>query len=489
MEQQTFFRKQLSPLNTELSVKLVAKQPVSKVLCIDASAYVVSYECVSGEALVNGRCNYRLVVMDTDGNISGLNYNADFAERVLDESISKEAKLSFCCSCTECKSKIEGNIIDIDTSVQCLPCIFARQPLQLAQEQEGVIVQKSTVGVCTYAQNVDVPISIVEQIITKHPINAVISAKSCVFSKDCQYANGVLAIEGECSVELLYTGGEDNTVYGEVIAYPFKEEIEIALVGDKTMVCCGKVKNTKVRLDVVEQQDNTTLSVETVAEFSLSNYSVENIEVIADAYSVTNQIALTKQAVLTTLPVCNREYEYTISHYHEFDTDVGDVVACLCAQATNTRVMQQNGQLAVDGILNLELLCRGEKLDSVHIEVPYTQLFQDDCITEQVQLNSNSCITALNIRQDRRGVDINGQVVITTCVFATVEQSVTASIEMGDSVKNNQWTFEVVNATIGDDLWTVAKNLNMREQDIATLNPGLSFPLDRDEQIVVYHRL
>ena len=57
----------------------------------------------------------------------------------------------------------------------------------------------------------------------------------------------------------------------------------------------------------------------------------------------------------------------------------------------------------------------------------------------------------------------------------------------GESLENNFGAIEVSLAFAGDNIWDVAKNLNMSLEELKILNPNLTDPLEYDQKLLVYH--
>ena len=65
----------------EFSPPDVDTSNVAKILSLAVDAKCVACESGAGYAQINGRTNFRLVYLDKDGTVRGVDYNADFTLR------------------------------------------------------------------------------------------------------------------------------------------------------------------------------------------------------------------------------------------------------------------------------------------------------------------------------------------------------------------------------------------------------------------------
>ena len=64
-----------------------------------------------------------------------------------------------------------------------------------------------------------------------------------------------------------------------------------------------------------------------------------------------------------------------------------------------------------------------------------------------------------------------------------------SDLEEGENLSDNYGAIEISLAFAGDQLWDVAKNLNMSLDELTRLNPNLNDPLEVDQKLLVYHKV
>ncbi|NCA66770.1 MAG: hypothetical protein EOM87_01755 [Clostridia bacterium] len=95
-----------SQLVVTCTINTAERGGVSKVLGVSADAKLFSLEALGGEAKLSGKVNYKILYLDGEGKLSGLDYFTDFSDALAGEKILASYKLS-----------AQISIIDVDISV------------------------------------------------------------------------------------------------------------------------------------------------------------------------------------------------------------------------------------------------------------------------------------------------------------------------------------------------------------------------------------
>ncbi len=478
---------QLPKVSHAQVIRIAVKENADKILHCGADSFVNNYECMSGEVSVFGRTNVRILYCDSEGHIYSANYNADYTERIVAE-VGTSDKMCFSVSISECNCEASGNVIIINLLLEISSYTFCEinQPVMVGGED--MFVRFRDVELLEHAQCFNIAAEISQELTATKSISRILSAEGQLCVTKSTRQEDTLTIDGEGTVVLLYLT-EDEQLVCDRLPFVFSEEKDIkGLPQGGELTVSAVVKNTRLRLDVEEDVVNSTFTAEMAIQLNITSTQCGTMSVVDDAYCKDSQITLTQNTVVTSLPCVNAVIKKSVEQTLPSSVS-GKAVACINWRATVTNVVCSESDCEVTGLLCGDIMSvTAEGLSSIHTELPFAERLDIDGITG----NYSADVVASVV-----GVTVKGVGSTTVCAELCFEVQAYREVRFGviNDVSEQpletqkRCAIEVCLAKKGDTLWELAKGLHMSEEDILTVNPDLTSPLQQDTKVVIYNKL
>lgn len=477
----------LSPVQTALTVNIAAKKDILSVLSAGVEAAILSYNSNSGEILISGRVNYRLLVTTEEGP-QGLSYNADFSEKIVSPFIRENAKAYFQCTVMDNDYKVSGSKITLNTLVQTVATVIYPSQVDCLSSCEGAFVKKQSLPVITAASLECVTVSVTEQLELTANMEKVLLAESYVSVTNSFVADNVLTVEGEAAVQLTYLDAEGK-LNSQLLSFPFSQESETSLNDtQQCLIACAGTKGTKIHIDIVGEEENKELTAELAVEVTLICSEQGEVEVVQDLYSSKNKVITDYQQLSGTLLQGRYDYDLEIEESMELNADRTVGIVNALAEVVSASVAA--GGVRAEGIVQGTVLYEKEgALLSKDFQLPFSKFIEDEYLKADSALTACAVISAVALKEKAKGAEITISGKVDVVVTKDLTHSVISEVTEGEVIGVSMAGFEICVGQKGDDLWTTAKKLNMAEEQITALNPDIKFPLEEAKRIVIYNRI
>ena len=126
-------RKYREEILVETRVDAADRGGAEKVLSLEADVRLIGTELLDGEAEVSGKVNYRLLYLDRQSRLCGLDYFKDFKCRVAGEAIKPNGKCSVAFTVPDAESTIKGETIELSAFVDVRRIPFPAVPREVGR--------------------------------------------------------------------------------------------------------------------------------------------------------------------------------------------------------------------------------------------------------------------------------------------------------------------------------------------------------------------
>ena len=304
--------------------------------------------------------------------------------------------------------------------------------------------------------------------------------KVCVTA--CQSGIGVVIVDGEVELTSLICpleqGKEPVTVVKKI---PFRTEAECNDALPELLACAFiSVKNTSLKVYVDEAKNKSTVSVEVMLETSAKVYNYNTFSYGVDAYSPESEIKLTKEDKKIDKIIGFKCVEEKINSEISFDAPKNSrLIGVISDKIEDVRYTLLNNEILIEGIINVTCLFVEDGYFSKSALLPFSV---------KVKLDGNKFefikCEAVDVKVSKNHVEFILKVSfldVMECKFKVITE-----VLEGQKKKVNSSAISVYIPNKGDELWDVAKELGVLEEEILKINKDLEFPLSGNERIVVY---
>ena len=157
-----------------------------------------------------------------------------------------------------------------------------------------------------------------------------------------------------------------------------------------------------------------------------------------------------------------------------------------------TNSYTKDGELFVEGIAKTNVVYLNDETNALHsvvIEVPFVVSDKTNIDADDVNVFVVAMLYDVDVVVKKgREFYFDGKLRVTASYDADVVEAVISNVENGAERKEKDCAIEVYFGSEGDDSWNIAKGLGIDEQTLYEQNPETVFPLEKDENLVVYYQ-
>ncbi len=479
-------RKLIGKIQTAESVRISVKQDIAQVLSIGVDSCVNSYETTNGEASFYGKTNIKFMYSDGTSVLSS-SYNADFTASIQSELLNTDSKLTFDVVTVDTKADVSVNTATLTVLLEITVFAYVCERSPYFESGEDIFTKTDRVEVLEQADVINLPFVLDEELSSSRNISTVLLAESALCATDYSVSNGVLRVQGDALVRLTYIS--DGVIVTDNLPFKFERELEAAEgLADCQLKLRLICKNTKVRLDIAEGDVNTAFTVEISGTAQAEATRTGVLEIVSDAYGANCDFTFERNTVTTTLPCGSACAVKKILTNLSADSGKTPITAVNVGAIVTNCVSQERSAL-VEGVVYATLLYQTETgTEGEQLELPYSQTVDIDYLMPQCKSFARATVLNFDVLE-QGGVLAEAELCLTVESERTVEYSVIVNVEEKPFDKTELPAIEMCLARKGETLWNLAKNLHISEEDLVSVNPEITNPLDKDARIVVYNKI
>lgn len=472
----------------------VSVETISKILNVSAFAGIEEKEITEKQIKYGGKVTFYVSFVDNEGNIKKCECGNEFSGTLLDDKIT-----------SLCRAKID--IVVEKTSIDLSgikPCVTAYLNVRAHVVEENQIRALSG-GEELVALNEEITVTksfgvkelsypIEEEFELNYPIEEVLShgADSVVTAVQCGV--GCIIVDGQTTITIIaLQKNEKRDIIRESRTFPYRMEIEYEQAMPTMQATASVVeKSFKIDVSVDEQAGKSIVNTSVVLQFEGEAFSLSAVNILKDAFSIKEEIALSRE-VFSYHKACELR-----SHVSQVTGRAS--VKELPASVTLTAV-------GGEGLEILSYKAQGENIKVTGV-LSATGFFKDGegvIFTEKMEMPfetdiecalTHECDFTIKVKP------INASARIISLTETEIEVELIFTVypeEKGrvEYVKEINCTGEKASVDCaisvyipfeGEELWSLAKRLNVCPETLMQTNADLIFPLTGEERIVVYRQ-
>ena len=301
----------------------------------------------------------------------------------------------------------------------------------------------------------------------------------------------------ECSVAIIKNVNSRKMGKKDIIkitkALPFRAEMEYEdSMPSFTAVSKVSLKSFKTDFEVDLDGGKSQVSLSATLVFHSQAYSFETFNIANDLFCLSHDLQLEKQENLVCEVEDVRTCNHKVSCVFPCEENVSETNVCAIAgeKIEILNVCVKDGELQFTGTLNAVgyFVNNEQKIYTKKIETPLD--FKCDCmIVDGCFVDAIAVGECYNLNLNANGIEFDLDLTIT--VYPTKQKRfeyINDAKCLTEKVQNN-CAISVYIAQDGEELWSLAKRLNVKPESLIETNPDLKFPLDGSERIVIYRQI
>ncbi len=465
---------------------------IEKILSVSASSNILEKQTLNGKIKYKGKATFFVCYMTIGGDVNKKESSTEFIGELESDKITESTK-SLISSQVE---KVETDVTGVKLSLISTILVTA----EITEEREAVFALADDNLVCkkresTFPMSLGVRESVYtieEEFELDFPIKDVISQRAETVVTSCECGAHFITVMGEIYINQIFLTGDDGkTAKRKDTKLPFRVEVECdGVASNFTAVGRVKVKAFKTDLAVDFDKNTTDIACSITLNVWAEAVAIKNVEHLDDCYSLDYLVNLKKNTTnyqISDIEICKSASISGTSIVSELPVGA-TYLTCNDEKIEISSIKKKEDGLEIEGVYSLcGFFKEGDNIFTRKMEsvVSFTLFIDQDFDAYQVQaivINPNVKILSLT------ETEIKGEVIV--CLYPTKEHTIEYVCdveELSEKQKNNN-AISVYIPLKDEELFSLAKRLNVTPEELILTNPELQFPLTDKERIVIYRQ-
>ena len=472
----------------------VSCQEIDSVLSVAPFTVIDSVQTVQGKIKYSGRINFFICYLDKQNAIKKCECASEFNGQISNDLIEEDAKVSLTSIIEKSSVELNGALLTANAIVSLAASLTKQFEQNAVSGGQNLFVQESEIeiekglgirlGACVLEEKFELSYSVEE--VMFHQANAVISS--------VQSGVGCIIVEGQVLLSLvLLQKTEKKDIIKVCKTLPFRTEIECEeCMPNLKSVAFIREKPVKTDIEVDENTNTSVVSVSVSLNLEGQTYLNQTLMVAEDLFCTTHHLDIERK---TIEDYCVKQITST-SFMLNGRCGVGELAPSTNVLATAQESVMilshtvQGDKLTVNGVCTaVAYLIDGDGLVfSRRLELPFEKT------VDNIDGNNEFIFTAKAFRTSAKiisltEIELDGEIFLTVYLAQTNKIRFISQIIEGQEKEQKKSAISVYISQGGEQLFSLAKSLNVCPEELARTNEDLNFPLDGNERIVIYRQL
>lgn len=466
----------------ETAVETAERGGVEKVLSLEAEVKPMSTELLAGESEVSGKVNYRVLYLDKQNRLCGLDYFKDFKCRVAGESMTPNGKCAVDFEVPDAGARLDGDRMELSCVVEVEVTYYGEQ----TQKAVAAIGDAETRDKEIVTQSVSMRESTLE--LEKVAEVGVGVKKIVLFSAESVQTgvavqeDGSKVLNGEVRATVVYLNDADEPVELSVLL-PFADRIEGT--GDASY----DVQVKSARIVLTDDEEGNSVEVEVTLSVKETIWEDRSITLLDAAIGEKAEIVkgFEEQTLRLIAGKCCFEQKLTGSlPYTEQNLYV---VAVRPGSHAIAGTEISDGKIKVEGVAAFQVIVKGDRrYAAVQGEFPFVYSF--DCAKAHAGEGADVRlkITGAKATYDGKEIRVEANAYFEISLLREMTVRYLAEAAEGALLPENEAGISVYFAEKGEDVWGIAASMGVLPSALIAANPFLQEPLTENKKVLIFRK-
>ena len=329
-------------------------------------------------------------------------------------------------------------------------------------------------------------------------VSRVLCAESVVQVLGLECGNDMLTLNGQVISNVIYlTSDEIPRLKSQTYTNDFRQEI---LAGGCSQAADAVpeiyVSSTEFEIQGELNSGKGLLSVKTKICTQVIASEVKEVECVADAYCTDNHLSLTAESYNVYSVVCAHKLSDKVDGNIVLDENAARIEKVFCNAASFaviTSVEAGQDVVLAEGVVYANILYLSDTeagvVSSIQTEIPFASKLTLEGITADSEIDLFAHVVEVDSRIKKgREIDVQAEVLFSVRACKSAPNAVVSNITLGEAKAANEAPLGVYMLSNCPELWDAAKQLSVCPESLLAQNPGLNFPINEPQNIVVYRQ-
>jgi len=492
------FRKKLGTTQAVIECKLpVNEGRVSKILCVDATSFVVGSEVVDNVVTFNGFVSFHAIYENENAEIEGLDYTAEFRDKyVCDDATNMLAPV------------VTSAVIDIQSTpqeneIKVVAILEIHVDGILGDETEVLIelndnnsfTKKETLNFVAYSGIISDRYDVSHDVEILDSVSRVLGVCPSAYLEKITKGNRLLTVKGGVNFDICYVcdNGTIRTMQGN---HEFVTEIANDSVEPESNIqSLINAMLNDIKISTALDVDKAIVTINVPVRFLGYIFNPRNLDIISDVFNANHYLNVDYENINIQKFQTPNELVERITGNATLDDNMAfmdEVLGNCCNRVVLANNGVQEGRLLLEGVAYTTVIYLNKeenKTYSTQVEIPFSILANINNLTDDLIPLVNIAIGDV-VAKGKRGkeIDINAKLYIYVDFYNTINDAVIANVMQADEKIFDDLVLSLYIAKEGDTVWDIAKEMNISPNLIIEQNPELNFPLKAGIKVVIYRQ-
>lgn len=469
---------------------------IKNILVSSIEASVENYELKNGELAFSGNIDLKIVLMNENDEINTICSVCPFSSKFVNENleIGQNAVINVKVVDYNIDSVSSGNIKILVSLMQSGFVVCNKEIRKINCNSDDVCTKNEDMEIINYLLAKQETFEIESEVNVRDKIKKLILTESNVIVKNIEADTNCVVLTGEINSNILYINENDKFESG-YISDSFKQEIE-ALGVAKDSIIEGRafIKQEKIVTEIAEEEKGCKIIVKNPVSADICVYNTETMTIVKDLYSTKNEINVTTESFQMTKAINCETIERKIDGAIVLENDKPRIDKIMFFGGNNVMITNnyiQDGQLTLEGIAKTNVVYLNDdenSWNSVQLEIPF--VINDKVnFDNEGELNIDAIVYDVDVSAKKgREIEYNAKVKVNINCYCEQTNAVISEVSQGERYQEKDCAMEVFFGKQGEELWNIAKNIKIKEEQILSQNPGVAFPLTDDSPLIIFYQ-
>ena len=472
----------------------VAVEDIGSVLSVTAWTVVSESDISGGQIRYGGKAIFYICYLDKEGAIKKCECGNEFKGTITEQTVKDDAKLFVTATVDKTDFDITGARLCVGAYTTVCAQVTECFEGQALLGGDDLIVnenQLSCIKSCGVKKGV---FPVEEQFELSYPVEQVLCHRAQAVLTAVQSGVGAIIVDGEVLLSAITLQKTDkNDIIKENKSLPFRFEIECEdAMPNMNAVARVKERTHKIDVTVDEESGKSLLNVSVSICLEGEAFYEQTVSVASDVFSTEQELEISKDEtaywLFSEMSCCSSNISQRAS---VDELPIGAVVLAVGNETVEGLAVQFNGTKAVlSGVLCGTLYFRDG--DGVAFCKRIETAFESElpCLVsgneklEVIARVKNSRARIVSLME----VEIDAELCFTVYSENKNQVKLISQIKACGEKKKNCSALSVYIPYEGEELWSLAKRLNVCPKALVETNTDLLFPLTGKERIVIYRQ-
>jgi len=486
---------QKGEVNIECNISV--SDEITKVLSVSGEA------CLSGSEVLQGTINYTgyidacIVYLNNEGEIGKVNSTCPFSSKFSSENISNGQKANIFLKVQDIivESVSADNIKALARVEESGEVVDNLEVKSVKAVDDEICSRDETINVVRVIGEANETINVTSELNVRENVKRIILSESQVLVKSIESGNNFVSVSGDVVSRVLYLTENDKFESGYLYE-SFKEEVELEGATRESMVeAHAMIKRDSVNVTLDQEDKGAKITLEVPVALHVIAYEEANALVVKDLYSTKNQLNITTESFEMSKVCQSVVVESKIDGSLTLGEDRPRVDKIMFVGGNSVVISNsyiRDGEITLEGIARSNVVYLNDEdssLNSVALEVPFVITDKFNVENEGGEISVEAIVCDVDVAV-KKGRELFYDAKVKVCVNYCHDEvaGVITQVDAVEELPEKDYGLEVIFAKAGQDSWDVAKEAKVKEDMLLTQNAETIFPLQEDENLVLFYQ-